>query len=58
MNKVCQYTAFQKGCNHLFDNLYLNYFNFFVSLQTEVVDSPICKNTCQRGFLDELMIRQ
>ena len=43
--------GFQKGCNSLFDSLYLNYFNFFVTLKT--IDSPIYKKK-KKCFLSEI----
>ena len=43
---------FKKECNHLFDNLYLYYCNFFVALKTVIVNCPICKD----NFLSEKVI--
>ena len=46
------YSVFQKGCNRLFNKLYLDYFNFFLALKTLVAISPICKD----GFLKDFWL--
>ena len=40
-----------KKCNGVFDNLYSNYFNFFVPLKAVVIDSLIIEDRFLRDSL-------
>ena len=51
------YLRVNNWSNHLSDKSYLNYFNFFSTLKSVAVDSPICSNRFAREFLSERVKR-